>query len=391
MKAVGIIAEFNPFHNGHRFILNYAKHKSQAEVLIVVMSGNFLQRGEPALINKWRRTQAALANGADLVIELPFTAATESAENFARGGVQLLHDLHCDTLCFGTENGDTIPYEALAVFFQQETARFDELIQERLAEHYTYPNALTAAWEELTHDTWPDIDFRQPNVLLGLQYAISNQLGNHPMQLLPLNRIGAQHSDEHIAHEAFASGTAIRSRLLEGHDITAFIPENTQQLVIEATKHTWADYWPLLHYQLLLQSPAQLSLYHGISEGIEYRLINAAKKANAFNEWLSLVKTKRYTVNRIQRMALNILMQLTEADFQLQQQKPYHHLLGMSSAGQAYLKQSKKTRSFPMVATFSKAPPEYTVIDEKATTLYQLPFKKVSANDYTHPPIRSEL
>lgn len=389
MKAVGIIAEFNPFHNGHRFILNHAKHKSQAEVLIAIMSGNFLQRGEPAIINKWRRTQAALANGADLVIELPYTSATESAENFARGGVQLLHDLQCDALCFGTEEGDTIPYEALALFYQQQTDRFDELIQERLAEHYTYPNALTAAWEDLTRATWPDIDFRQPNVLLGLQYALANQQNAHPMRLLPLNRIGAQHSDDDISHELYASGTAIRSRLIEGNNMTAFIPENTQQLVKDATKHTWEDYWPLLHYQLLLQTPTQLKLYHGVSEGIEYRLVNAAKKANSFSEWLRFVKTKRYTVNRIQRIALNILMQLTETDFKEQQQKPYHHLLGMSKKGQAYLQHSKKTRSFPVVATFSKAPPNYTLIDERATTLYQLPFKQITANDYTHPPIRT--
>lgn len=108
MKAVGIIAEFNPFHNGHRFILNHAKHKSQAEVLIVVMSGNFLQRGEPAIITKWQRTKAALAAGADLVIELPFVSAIESAENFASGAINLLHDFRCDTLCFGTEKGEAL-------------------------------------------------------------------------------------------------------------------------------------------------------------------------------------------------------------------------------------------------------------------------------------------
>lgn len=388
MKAVGIIAEFNPFHNGHRFILNHAKHKSQAEVLIVVMSGNFLQRGEPAIITKWQRTKAALAAGADLVIELPFVSAIESAENFASGAINLLHDFRCDSLCFGTEKGEALPYDELAAFYHQNEDSFNLIIKKKLEDNIPYGIAVTQTWEELTASRWPTFDLRQPNILLGFHYALANHNGEHPMELLPLNRIGANHNDATATDESFASGTAIRQLLLRGEKSNSYIPLSTQTLLEDTDLHSWEDYWPLLHYQLCIQSPENLAKLHNIVEGIEYRLIACAKKASSFAEWLSQVKTKRYTTNRIQRMALSILIQLTEDEFNYHQQRPYHHVLGMTKKGQAYLGHYKKVLRYPLISTFSKAPAGITNLDERATTLYQLPFNKLDDNDYTNGVIR---
>ncbi|HBF74998.1 MAG TPA: nucleotidyltransferase, partial [Lactobacillus sp.] len=275
--VLGIVAEYNPFHNGHAYQLRQAKQQSQADVTVVVMSGNWMQRGEPALIDKWQRTRLALLGGVDLVIELPFQFAVQPAHLFAQGAIQLLSALGCTTLAFGAEHPD-LDFETLVANQPTNASshfkQFDE----------TYPTLFNDYLQAQT-----GMNLRASNDILGFSYVAANRQLARPLEILPIQRRGSSHQEKQVDPEAtVASGAAIRSAVQSGGwpSVARMVPAETLAALQKNQQVSWNDYWPYLRYQLLSTSLADLHEVYQMSEGIEYRLKQAALTSTNFDEFL---------------------------------------------------------------------------------------------------------
>lgn len=193
MKSCGLIVEYNPFHNGHKYHAAKARQLTEADVVIAVMSGNFLQRGEPAIIDKWLRAEEALLNGIDLVIELPFCWSVQSADYFAKGAIKLLQSIHCETLCFGTDSQSAFNYQEFGDFVTKNQHLIDLTFQSLDEESLNYPQKMTEVFRQIYPDSLPD--FSSPNHILGMSYSKENAGYQHPMKLFPLERKEAHYHD----------------------------------------------------------------------------------------------------------------------------------------------------------------------------------------------------
>ncbi|KRL93149.1 nucleotidyltransferase [Levilactobacillus hammesii] len=338
LQAVGIIAEYNPFHNGHTYQVAQAKARTGADVVIAAMSGNWVQRGEPALMDKWQRTQAAIAGGVDLVVELPTAIAVQPAHLFASGGVALLAALQCRWLAFGSEHPE-MDYERLMANLPTDPATFKRFDQ-------TYASLFQGYLREQT-----GITLSAANDILGFFYALANRRQGNPLELLALARKGSQHNDPAIAAASqFASATAIRSAALAGDwaAVTAVVPATTQSLLRAAQLTSWTDFWPYLRYQLVSGDVADLRQMYQITEGVEYRLKRAALDSATFADFMHAVKTKRYTYTRLQRQSAYLLGQMKPAEMQAEPE--YLRVLGYSATGQRYLHQIKKQVTLPLIS-----------------------------------------
>lgn len=343
MRSVGMIAEFNPLHQGHVYALEQARTRASADAVAVVMAGNYVQRGEPAILDKWARTQLALAAGADLVVELPLTAAIQSAREFAQGGVQQLASLGVDVLAFGTELPD-LDYCGLASRQLDEerygdNQRFTDYTQtyaSQLAEFYAQAGAgkITA-----------------PNAMLGLAYAQAGLTLAPDMALLPLQRRGAAH-DATTGSAGYSSGSAIRHALQRGDRITG-VPDYTARMLTKAPHFDWTVLWPMLQYRLQTASLDELRQIDQMSEGLEYRLRGAAS-APDFTHFLSAVKSKRYTYARLRRLSLNVVLNLRAAEVLDARWRPVTHVLGFNATGRELLHEIKKSARLPIVTRVSQ-------------------------------------
>ncbi|SMS14512.1 nucleotidyltransferase [Levilactobacillus zymae] len=338
LQAAGIIAEYNPFHHGHADQLRRVRETTGADVLVVALSGNWVQRGEPALLDKWQRAQLALAGGADLVVELPTASALQPAHLFAAGGVQLLSALGCRWLAFGTEHPD-LDYDRLMAHLPTNPATFKRFDQ-------TYATLFQGYLRDHT-----GITLSAANDILGFFYALANRRQGDPLTLVPLSRRGSQHNDATIkAGTAFASATAIRTAALAGDwaTVAPVVPPTTLTALQTAQLTSWDDFWPLLRYQLVSSDVADLGQLYQLTEGVEYRLKKAALTATSFAAFMHAVKTKRYTYTRLQRQAASVLLQTKPTEMLTGPQ--YLRVLGYRSAGQNYLHQIKKHVTLPLVS-----------------------------------------
>ncbi|MBC2176936.1 nucleotidyltransferase [Listeria booriae] len=374
MKATGLIVEYNPFHNGHLLHLNEAKKQTNAEVIIAVMSGSFLQRGEPALLPKWERAKMAVDAGVDLVVELPFHLATQQAAIFANGAVEILAALGVSSIFFGSENGDAKSFSKAASVISGQSDAFKAAIRRYLDDKtHSYATAWNLAIRELAPDL--ALDLTQPNNILGFHYTLAAINQQVPITMATMKRQNAAYHDHSPSHQSIASATAIRHMLLKDDlvAVSQYVPETTFHILqnYQQTHNfaSWHHFWPLLKYQLITASTEQLQQIRGITEGIENRLQKAALHADNFEDFLNQTVTKRYSKSRIQRTALQILMQQQEAEIPSQN---YIRILGMSATGQRYLNHIKKEIPLPLVSTMSKAKPALIQNDIRATQLYSL-------------------
>ncbi|MDT0111853.1 nucleotidyltransferase [Listeria booriae] len=374
MKATGLIVEYNPFHNGHLLHLNEAKKQTGAEVIIAVMSGSFLQRGEPALLPKWERAKMAVDAGVDLVVELPFHFATQQAAIFANGAVEILAALGVSSIFFGSENGDAKSFSKAASVMSGQSDAFKAAIRRYLDDKtHSYATAWNLAIRELAPDL--ALDLTQPNNILGFHYTLAAVNQQVPITMATMKRQDAAYHDHSPSHQSIASATAIRYMLLKDDlaAVSQYVPETTFRILqnYQQTHNfaSWHHFWPLLKYQLITASTEQLQQIRGITEGIENRLQKAALHADNFEDFLTQTVTKRYSKSRIQRTALQILMQQQQTEVPSQN---YIRILGMSATGQRYLNHIKKEIPLPLVSTMSKANPALIQNDIRATQLYSL-------------------
>jgi len=414
MKAVGLIVEYNPFHNGHLHHLQQSKQITSRDAVVAVMSGHFLQRGEPALVDKWTRTEMALAGGCDLVLELPVAYATSSAEWFAYGAVALLEATGVvDAICFGTESGQLKPLQAAASFISADSSdEIKHLLQEQLKQGVSYPKAFSSALTELLEHTpaWSQnpIALDQPNHTLGLHYLVALQRLQSRITPYTIAREQAQYNDDSPHHDRIASATAIRRLLLEGNqldDISSYIPASTfsilQRELIHSKKQamSWEHFALQLYYQLAVTPDSQLASFREMEEGLEHRLKHCAMNTSHYSvhKLLDAAKTKRYTRTKLQRALLAVLLQHHKQHFTrdaLASGVQYLRVLGFTDKGQQLLKHMKKQAKLPIIHTPAqfKNPSVFLQLDIAATSCYMQAYSseipKLQLSDYSRPPIR---
>lgn len=335
LKACGIVAEYNPFHYGHAYQLKQARQQSQADCLIVAMSGNFVQRGEPAILDKWQRARMALTNGADLVVELPFSVSCQPADKFAQGALRILQAFGCHDLAFGTEDAQ-FDYAALA----QKIQPYLQDSQFKVDYRKTYATQWNEFLQQVIHQ-----EIKQPNQLLGLSYALANTALTHPLQLIPIQRQQVAH-DGQTTSAHFASAAQIRQWLLAGDlkKAQSYVPDRlTSDL---GPFISVEQLWPFLHYRLMTTWPQELTSIYQMSEGLEYRFSEKNQTSTSWSDFLRRVKSKRYTYARLRRLALYTVLNVRASDMLRDfQATPPLHILGFTAKGQAYLHQRRRLQT----------------------------------------------
>ncbi|SDG94637.1 Predicted nucleotidyltransferase [Alteribacillus persepolensis] len=404
MKALGLIVEYNPFHNGHAYHLQASQEKTNADIVICVMSGYFLQRGEPALLPRRERTEMALRGGADLVVELPYIFSSQHASWFAKGAVSILHHLGAGVVCFGSEHGQIDPFLQLADFLDQNEHAYNHHVKQFINEGYSYPKAASLAFRALSPDTsLPDLT--QPNNILGYHYIRSIRELKSNMKPETIARHTAGYHETQISQASIASATSIRRSLIN-HQQT---PEDIKHTIPSTTKHImqayessgndyfhWEQYFPLLQAKVLTLPVSFLAQIYEAQEGLEHRFSSHIKLHNNFHAFMEAFKTKRYTWTRLQRFAVQLLTGTTKAEAQtaLQPEQADHiRILGMNEKGQSYLNHIKKQMEIPV---YTKMPREKTpqqTLDERACLAYysRLTPKERTAKwkeEYQLPPVR---
>ena len=361
MTVTGIIAEFNPFHNGHKYLLE------QAEGLkIVAMSGNFVQRGEPAIVDKWTRAQMALENGADLVVELPFLVAVQSADHFAKGAVEILSRLGINQLTFGTE--EVLDYQAIATVYSEQAEEIEAFLRS-LPEDLSYPQKTQKMWE-----IFAGVEFTgaTPNHILGLAYA--KACAGKGIVLKPIQRQGAgYHSEE--KEVAYASATSLRLHKEDQDFVDKFMPNS--QLFQSAPQVTWEDYDQLLNYQIVTH-PDLTQLFQ-VNEELANRIKDAIRSASSVEDLVNQVATKRYTKARVRRILTYILVGAIEETLPVA-----IHVLGFSEKGQAHLKSLKGQVN--VVTRIGKEP--WDALSQQADQVYQLGHSQLAEQTWGRVPVR---
>ena len=360
MKAIGIVAEYNPFHCGHYYQIKKIQEQYPEHAIVVVMTGNFTQRGECAIMDKWKRCQIALDHGVDLVIELPYPFATQSADFFAYGAITLLEKLKVEKVVFGSESNQIEDLYTIAKT-QIENEDFEKLVKIYSKLGKNYPTAISCAIEDLTGKK---ID--TPNDLLGVSY-IKTILKNH-YNIIPetIQRTNEYHDKE--LSKTISSATSIREALKRKESIQGQVPEDT--LSYFENLHNMEDYFPLLKYKIL--SDNHLNQYQTVEEGIEHTLKKEIEKANSYEEFIQKIKTKRYTYNKISRMLLHILCGFTKEQSSSFQTIENIRILGFNEKGRAYLNENKKQITLPIISKINRGKPAMLDWELQTTKLYTI-------------------
>lgn len=365
MNAVGIVVEYNPFHKGHALHLEAVKEKFPEDVIVAVMSGDYVQRGEPAVISKERRAKQAIARGVDVVIEFPAFYSTQSAEIFARASVGILHAMNCKSMVFGSETNDM---ERLArIAHSTLTKEFNISLKKYLEEGFSYPTAVSKV---LLHEKI------EANDILGMEYLKAIWFWNSSMKAESILRRGAKYYEEN-GEKKIAGASAIRAkmRVEEGYKEYLYGGEELEKPFL-----FWEDLYSYFRYYLLFYSE-NVSNIQDIEVGLEQRIRRAAETSKDYGSFLKAVLTKRYTHARLQRVFLHILLKNTKSmTKRWKNEIPYIRILEFSDKGQQYLHQRKKEGglSTPVLTTkknirkkISKEAQEIFFWNEQASVLYQ--------------------
>ncbi|ANE87049.1 MULTISPECIES: nucleotidyltransferase [Bacillus] len=384
--------------------MQQTKKLTQSDIIIAVMSGPFLQRGEPALISKWYRTKMALANGVDLVVELPYVFATQKAETFANGAISILNALRVSEICFGSEDGQIENFYNTISVQKNEEETFNYLVKQFMDAGNSYAKATSDAFSHILTSE-KNIDMSQPNNILGFQYMKAILSQNSSIQAQTIKRFASHYHDETFNDQHIASATSIRKQLFseEGSftTIKPFLPQATTSLLANYKQnygilHNWEQYFSFFKYRLMTMSPGDLRHIYEIEEGLEHRILSKIQNSSSFYSFMEALKTKRYTWTRLQRACTHILTNTTKEEIRsanIKQHAPYIRLLGMSQKGQTYLSKNKKKIELPILThtkTFDHAALD---IEKKANSVYfsimHEPLRtQLLKQDITHHPIR---
>jgi predicted nucleotidyltransferase len=363
MNSVGLITEYNPFHNGHLYHLQQSLAVTGADVAIVVMSGNFVQRGEPAIIDKYTRCRAAVNAGANLVVELPSVYALSSAEMFADGAIKTLAALKADSVVFGSECGDISLLNEIADILIQEPDSYRESLKAALSAGKTFPQARQEALAICSFSDCPQDILSSPNNILGIEYIKAIKKRNLSLKSHTITRQGSSYHDTDIT-DVLSSANAIRTALSEGRQfshIQSSVPECMYQLFDNSFPVFLDDFSSILNYRLLEifmqchndknKIAENLSAYADISTELGSRIATGFTGHQTFSELILEVKSRQYTYSRICRCLMHILLDIKKEKllrFQ-QEEVPYVRILGFDKKGQEYLSSIKKKMTVPLI------------------------------------------
>lgn len=383
MKVLGLITEYNPFHTGHLYHLHKSIELSQADFSVAVMSGNFLQRGEPALVEKYKRAKMALSAGVDVVFELPFPFASHNAGVFALGAVSLLNSLGVIThICFGSESGNIKELRAIAQILYQEPDFFKVDLLKFSREGLPYPEArLRALKKALEREGIAPNVLRGSNNILGIEYLISLLRLKSDIKPLTIKRIGGGYLENEIRGK-FSSATAIRRKILEEgvESVKDLIPPSSYKILKECEEKeeivSMKDFEKEILILIKRLDKGEIKEIAEVKEGLENRIKRVGMKAISLNELLSGIKTKRYTLTRISRMLIHILIGFKERENKIFQKTGslYAFLLGFSSKGKILLREIKKKSSIPIISKpmgLSEPASIMLKLDLRATRIYE--------------------
>jgi predicted nucleotidyltransferase len=390
MKICGIIAEYNPFHNGHLHHIREAKALSGADYTVCVMSGNFTQRGEPAIFDKWIRAEAALAGGADIVAELPLLSALQSAEGFARGGVRLLNALGADCISFGSETADARLFYRAAELLAGESGDFKALLKQYLKSGESYPYArLKAAGDILGFTEEESRILCSPNAILALEYVKAIIETGSKMEPYIVSRKGSSYN-ETILEGALSSATAIRNALLSGGfsaEAAKALPAASLEVLKKHAESGFmpvslADLGPYAVYALRKGGIPLLRSLYEISEGLEHRFYAAARRFDEAGSIIAAVKTKRYTYTRLSRILMYALLGITREDIASFNASdiPCVRILGVREESQAALSEICRRSKSPVLTSPGKWEREKLRFEALASDIYALTQKKAPYN-----------
>lgn len=380
MKILGLIVEYNPFHNGHILHIEKSINLIKPDYIIAVMSSSFVQRGEPAIIDKYLRSRQAIHHGIDMVIELPFVYAVESADYFAKGAIDLLYHAGVTDIVFGSECGDIHVFQEIATTILNHEDLYNHYVKDFMKKGLRYPDACNKALSSLLHK-----EVRTPNDLLGLCYVKEIIKNHYPIKPHCILRTNDYHSEE-LLH--ISSATSIRKALLNHQDVSLSLPciEDYQNQYF----YTLEQFYPYLKYKILTTSTKELQQIHLIDEGLENRIKQQITKSSSFDDFVNQLTSKRYTKVRIQRMLIHLLMNNTKDDIKEAMSIDYLRILALSLKGREYLKQLKKTSKYVIVSNFSSYHHIALDIEAKATSLLSLLNPDIKKEYQYQPYIKGE-
>ncbi|BEP29419.1 nucleotidyltransferase [Helicovermis profundi] len=405
MNIVGLVTEYNPFHNGHLFHLNESKKNTSSEYSIAIMSGNFVQRGEPALMDKWTRASMAVKSGVDLVIELPLVYALNSADYFAYGSCSILDKFNVvDQLVFGSESGNIYDFKTIGNFLVANEEQIMHLTKELLKIGNSYPKAREKALWSLIEKSNININLtlNSPNNILGIEYVKNLLKLNSSVTPSTIRRINSDYNSINIQGE-FSSATSIRNSILNNElpNIVNTVPSNVFNTLSSYEKNEYSyieDFSDLIFASIRRLSAEELREIHDVSEGIEYKLIKEANNTNSILELINNVKSKRYTRTRIQRILMKIVLNVKKDYIGLSGSlnPEYARVLSFNDKGKEIIKKIKKNSDIKLITNlrnldyYKPSIKKMLEYDIKATNIYALKSNLAVNSDFFRHPIYIE-
>lgn len=393
MRITGVVSEYNPFHKGHEYQLKTAKEKTACDGVVVVMSGNFVQRGEPAIIDKYRRAEAAVYGGADLVIELPVPFSFQNAEMFANAAIKELKKIPVSSLSFGCESENVELLRSIAAV--QLNPGFGIEIKKEMDKGLSYPRALTNVVVKLLGPDAQDV-ISSPNNVLAIEYIKSTMRHNLNCDFAPVKRIGKAHNDATVSG-SYDSATAIRKSILSGSSVHINSLTKKSNEAINSFYNEFKglnnmnNYLDIIYYKILELGADGLNDIYEVSEGLNNKIYENVFKYTNVDDFIMSLKSKRYTYSKLRRMLLNILLDVKKNDiklFMLTNVTNYIKVLGFNDVGRDIIRyvKSNGTAVINRYSDYNKNGIQSEKLPlfrltNKTTNIYYLPFKDRNINE----------
>ena len=376
MKIIGIVAEYNPFHNGHLYQINKIKEIYKDSIIIVVSSSSFTQRGEISIINKFDKAKISIENGIDIFIELPYVYSTQSSDIFAHYALKILNNFNIDYLCFGTES-DNLDDIISSANTQINNKEFDKLVKDYMDKAINYPTALNNALKDLNQK-----EIKDPNDLLALSYIKEIIKNNYSFKPFNIKRTNNYHDIN--SNDDIVSSSNIRVKLSQNLDISHMVPINTLN-ILKSNKND-IKYFEYLKYKIISEN--DLSKYLDVDEGLPTRIKKYINESNSIEELIQNIKTKRYTYNRIYRMLNHILCSFTKEENNLLKDIEYIRILGFSNNGQKYLNKIKDIIKTPILNKYDTNKYKALEIEYRVSEIYSLIYEDILDNEIKNKPFK---
>ncbi len=374
-KVVGIVAEYNPFHNGHLYQINKIKEKYEDATIVVVCSSSFTQRGDTSILNKFDKAKVALNNGVNLVVELPYVYSTQSSDIFASAAIKILNYLKVDTICFGTER-DSIDEIKKCADTQLNNPKYDKIVKEQLDLGINYPTALNKALKKLI-----GIEITEPNDLLALSYIKEIIKNKYNIEIFSIKRTNDFHDIN--SNEMIVSASNIRNKLINNIDIKDKVPSDVYEILKNIKFNN--KYFEFLKYKI--NSESDLEKYLDVDEGLSSRIRNSIDKSNSLEELIQNIKTKRYTYNKISRMLNHILCSFTKDERDQVKTIEYIRILGFDEIGQKHLNSIKDDIDIKILNKFDTSY-KALEIEKRVSSIYSMIMSNIMNKEIKNIPVK---